>query len=502
MFSFLSITLSLIGSIVLYFAYRYIIGPYLLLQHYKKQGGKTFFHKNLVSTDENFKNALEKNDYFHIYNEAVRADPKVRFIAENFGDKVLFVPIDFEMVKEVLSKLEVYEKSKEAQGPLADLAMGTLSFAEGAIWKKQRKMVSSVLNFEFIKALVPMIKQVSQDQFKDWIQKGELENINLMYNMGSVTGEVSGRFFFGQKFNKHTVRGLPMTTAAQKVFDSCYQEQISFFATVFGPELIRKNILPRHKELNNLIHDFRAKCKEMIRETMAQETNEANLLSLLMDYYKGSTTKEDEIVEQIIGEFVGLFIAGTETTALSVSTTLYYLAKNPRCLEKVREEIDKEIANIDNLEIDQINHLEYTTACLKETVRLGAGVGGFFFREAIKDDNLCGVHIKKGTILNVFGPMFHYNEKYYSNPEEFIPERWLGDARFAKDGCRSEPFSFLAFSAGPRNCVGQHLSVTEAKIIIAVFMKTFNYKVPEAFQIKWLALGSVEPVLANLETKK
>ena len=70
-------------------------------------------------------------------------------------------------------------------------------------------------------------------------------------------------------------------------------------------------------------------------------------------------------------------------------------------------------------------------------------------------------------------------DRHYKEPFKFKPERWLGDN---KEVLQNNPFVFIPFSSGPRNCIGQHLALIEAKVMIAFFLRRFelvrNEKVP------------------------
>jgi len=144
--------------------------------------------------------------------------------------------------------------------------------------------------------------------------------------------------------------------------------------------------------------------------------------------------------------------------------------------------------------------MEYMTAFLKETLRLGGPTTGFFYRAPIKDDNLCGFHIKKGTIVNFHPDIYYCSEEYFPNHKEFRPERWLEGQE--QNALKAEPYAFIPFSAGPRNCVGQHLAMIEARIMIALFIKTFKFEFPEDYELKMVKRFLYEPLNPLLVTLK
>jgi len=120
----------------------------------------------------------------------------------------------------------------------------------------------------------------------------------------------------------------------------------------------------------------------------------------------------------------------------------------------VKEEADREFADLGKVDINAMDRMDYTTAVLKEALRLGGPVASLFDRTIVKDDDLCGVKVRKGDMIVVWQDLLFTDEKFSSQPREFLPERWLNTSGFGQDGFKNEPYSYIPFSAGPRNCVG------------------------------------------------
>jgi len=122
--------------------------------------------------------------------------------------------------------------------------------------------------------------------------------------------------------------------------------------------------------------------------------------------------------------------------------------------------------------------MDYLTSAVKETLRIATPVPWILMRDSLEDHSVGDIKIKKGTLVKCeFFPSF-YSTKYFEDPEEFKPERWM-DAQNKID-----PYAFIPFSAGSRNCIGQHLAILEAKIIISEFLEKFDYKLTEGYQMR------------------
>lgn len=83
--------------------------------------------------------------------------------------------------------------------------------------------------------------------------------------------------------------------------------------------------------------------------------------------------------------------------------------------------------------------------------------------------------VPKSVTIAVLASSLHRDAKYYPDPDVFNPERFFG-------GDSSHPFSFMAFSAGPRNCIGQRFAMLELKLALAKILRTFNVLPVDGFE--------------------
>ena len=494
-FSLASIFLSLLTFGVLYAIYKLVVVPYLNMLYYKRQGVDILFHKTIIPLFKNQVNARKHGDCYLTYKQFLKDKPDTKAFVENFGPGEQLILLDPNMIKEYLKRYETYHKPLDDFGLFAQLVAGSVIFAEDQAWKKRRRMVTSAFNFDFLKHVVPVIINATQESFNSWIAKDELRDINIIEKLGNITGEITGRFVFGKNFQGKKLRNMPITTGVQKLITDLAMEHFSLPVMIFGPKLIEKGILPKHKQLLNDVREIRQICQGMIKETEMNQEKENNLLNLLLEFRHKGNPEERLTDEDILGEFIGLFGAGTDTTSHLVGSAIYFLYRYPNIFEKVKKEVDEVFGeDLRNVDIERINKMSYTTAFLKEALRCGGPTGCFFTRRAVKEDDLCGIKVKKGTMVNIYHELFYSSEKYYSNPQEFAPERWLEDSFYSKDGVKGESYAFLPFSAGPRNCLGQHLGMIEARILIGLFIKTFNFSFPENYKFIMMQRFTYEPL--------
>lgn len=147
-----------------------------------------------------------------------------------------------------------------------------------------------------------------------------------------------------------------------------------------------------------------------------------------------------------------LMTAGTDTSAIGLSGTLYYLLANPDCLAKVTDEVRSAFSSMDDVTYEALAQQKYLDAALQEGLRLYPPVPTGAPRVTpMPGWSICGYWIPGG--VNVHAP--HYATSrlpaHFTAPESFHPERWLGDEKFQNDRLDAvQPFSH-----GPQNCLGQ-----------------------------------------------
>lgn len=111
-------------------------------------------------------------------------------------------------------------------------------------------------------------------------------------------------------------------------------------------------------------------------------------------------------------------------------------------------------------------------------------------REAAKDMNLGGLVIPEGTVVTIPFAIIHRNKKLWGeDANEFSPLRFEnGISRAAK-----HPNALLAFSMGPRACVGQNFAMLEAKMVIAMILQKFKFSLSKDYKHKPADLLTLQP---------
>jgi cytochrome P450 len=139
---------------------------------------------------------------------------------------------------------------------------------------------------------------------------------------------------------------------------------------------------------------------------------------------------EDEIsIKEMEMNMMMIVLAGSETTASLLSGVTYYLLKNRRCYDKVREEVRGKFKEEEEITFASVLECEYMLNVLEEGLRMYPPVPGVFPRETLSDMEIDGVSVPKGTHVGVHAWSAYRYEGNWKRAEEFVPERWGKDGR-------------------------------------------------------------------------
>ncbi|XP_013100711.1 probable cytochrome P450 4s3 [Stomoxys calcitrans] len=175
------------------------------------------------------------------------------------------------------------------------------------------------------------------------------------------------------------------------------------------------------------------------------------------------------LTDQEIREEVDTFMfAGHDTTSSTISFAIYLLSQHAEIQKRTYEEA---VA----LEGKEKESMPYLEAIIKETLRLYPASA--FFSRGVKEDLAVGsLTLPKGANVTVLTYAVHRDERYFPQPEQFRPER------FMENGKELHPFCFVPFSAGPRNCIGQKYAMLEMKCVLSSLLRKFEFLPVKGFQ--------------------
>ncbi|MEM9088651.1 MAG: cytochrome P450 [Cyanobacteria bacterium P01_F01_bin.53] len=174
--------------------------------------------------------------------------------------------------------------------------------------------------------------------------------------------------------------------------------------------------------------------------------------------------------ETLLSESLEILIAGTDTTAHSLSFAVGELTLNTRVLNKARSIVDEAWAKHGEFSLNTLKDLTYIRAIVKETLRLYSVASGSTSLETTRPTTIEGMTLPIGTKISWSMQAAGREPKIYPNPTEFMPERWL-------DGTKESPsVPMIDFGSGLHRCLGEHLAMLEATMMLAQLLHNFEWE--------------------------
>ncbi|MFE5796270.1 cytochrome P450 [Streptomyces sp. NPDC056503] len=211
-------------------------------------------------------------------------------------------------------------------------------------------------------------------------------------------------------------------------------------------------------------------CDRIIAERKAggrAEEDGDDLLTLLVRAESAEDGAFDatELREQVLV----FLLAGHETTATSIGFALHLLALHPEAQRRAHEEVDRVLGGRTPGAAD-LDALPYVTRVLKEAMRLfpAAPVIG---RRAVAATTVGGVAIPAGADVIVAPWVTHRHPAYWDDAERFDPDRFTPEAEAARPR-----YAWFPFGGGPRACIGQHFSMLESVIALAMILQRHGFE--------------------------
>ncbi|KAJ8116848.1 hypothetical protein OPT61_g1828 [Boeremia exigua] len=222
-----------------------------------------------------------------------------------------------------------------------------------------------------------------------------------------------------------------------------------------------------------------SKGQAMERTKLGLEADRKDFFYYLLNA-KDAETGEGFTMNELWGESNLLIIAGSDTTSTAMSGTFFYLAHNPKVLEKLCKEIRETFSDVEEIVTSpKLSSCSYLKACIDETMRMTPPVAGALPRQVLPGGmDIDGKHIPAGVDVGVPIYTIHHNSTYYPQPFDYIPERWLADpsANPVHDSLPAAQSAFNPFSIGPRGCIGKGLAYVELTVTIARVLYLYDLR--------------------------
>ncbi len=338
---------------------------------------------------------------------------------------------------------------------LAKLVGNGLLTSEGAEWKKNRRIAQPSFKKSAVEAFSKLFFEETDAVVKEWKEK---KQIDISKEMMRITFRIVGRALFGAKLDAEAkIIDQSLEIAMIEILDRIQSIiKVPFFLPTPQNLRLKKAI----KQIDTVVH-------KIISGRIQSGERVSDLLDNLI-HARDEETGQGLSEKQIRDEVVTFLLAGHETTSNALTWCFYLLSEHPEIKKTLIDEIRNNIPLKGEIPFEVLDKLIYTSRVLQESMRLYPPAW-VIERSAINDDIIDGVKIKSKSMVSICVYAIHRNPKYWENPEQFDPDRFLPE-----NEAKRHNFAYLPFGGGPRVCIGQNFAFTEAIMILATVFREYD----------------------------
>jgi cytochrome P450 len=288
-----------------------------------------------------------------------------------------------------------------------------------------------------------------------------------------------------------------LAVAAKTLFDADVESEADEIGAALTDaiEALRLVILPYSDLLDRIplpiARKFRrararldATIYRIIDKRRESQTDRGDLLSMLLHARDVEGDGGQMTDEQLRDETVTIFIAGHETSALTLAWAWYQMARHPEVEARLHREVDTVLGDARGgyrlPTADDLPRLEYARRIITETLRLHPPIWALS-RRAIVDVEISGYTIPAGSLVFASPFIVHHDARWWPDPERFDPDRW------APEHAETRPkFAYIPFGGGTRLCIGEHFAWMETILALAVLSSRWRlrFATPRTIEIK------------------
>lgn len=179
-----------------------------------------------------------------------------------------------------------------------------------------------------------------------------------------------------------------------------------------------------------------------------------------------------------MNHMIFLMMAAHDTSTITTTAVTYFLAKYPQWQEAAAAEA---AAIGDGLpDIEALEKMTVIDRVIKEALRLLAPVP-LVMRKTVRDVAIDGYHIPSNTLCAITPAVNHFDRTIWNDPERFDPSRF--DEPRRED--QHHRFAWVPFGGGAHKCIGMQFGTLEVKAILHRMLRSFTWKVPENYHVRW-----------------
>ncbi|XP_053671571.1 probable cytochrome P450 4d14 [Anopheles nili] len=363
--------------------------------------------------------------------------------------------------------------------------LGTgLVISTGSKWAQRRKIITPTFHFKILEDFLVVMNHHADVLMRKLEKHAGGGDFDVYENVTYCALDIISESAMGVKLNTQHQPHSEYVQAVKEISDIIFKRLFSLLREYKWTFQFTK-AHRRQEELVKVVHGFahqviserkkqlqdereQQRTQEQLQENDVYEKRRMTLLDLLLNVTIDDKPLSDSDIREEVDTFM---FAGHDTTTSCISFAAYYLSQDPVIQERVYDEIQAIVgpdAKSQELTYGTLQELKYLEMVVKETLRINPSVP-IMGRRSAGDMIIDGVTIPKGIDFGIFIYALHNDPVLYPEPERFDPERFSEDA-----SAQRQPYSYIPFSAGSRNCIGQRYAMLEIKAILVKLVANFR----------------------------
>lgn len=381
-----------------------------------------------------------------------------------FGQRVVLVD-DADLVAEVLQHQQHRFARDTGAVLLREIVGDGVLTTEDPVHLQRRRLLQPAFHRARIASYARIMVEEAERSAARWCDG---ETIDVGAEMTRLTLSVVGRALFGADVGSEA-HGIARVISSIGARGGRLQPLVAAAAPLF---FSLRRLLPQDARL--IFRRERAELEAIVDPIVArrrQRPGGDDLLAMLLELRDEDGSGLTDV--DVRNELITFVLAGHETTSSALTWAWYAIGRNPRVEARVHAELDDVLGDRPPT-LDDVRRLPYVGGVFDEALRLyppAAALG----RRPTADVDLGGYRIPRGAAVFVSPYVTHRNPRYFSDPEAFAPERWLGEV--------PPKFAFFPFGGGSKMCIGEPFARAEGVLVLAAIARRYR-----------LALANLEPV--------
>ncbi|KAI1469973.1 cytochrome P450 [Daldinia caldariorum] len=413
---------------------------------------------------------------FQKYGDKIRAEPNTVLFNTPEAYEDIYAP------KSNVRRSRFYEAWQ-----LNGFKPTTLSTTDVAEHARKRKLLSHAFTEKSVRAASDFVVQ-NLDRWHELLIEdascGWSPAVDISEKLDELAFDIMGDLSFGKSFNvkepgdNNPFKNIPHNiTDYSKLYNSVARSPwldqflwlkprgLDWLLSVLTPSYVR--------QYQQFVHDSVTERIALYEKQVEKPESERrrDMFYYMCDARDPDTGLPAYEEDELRGEANLLIIAGSDTSAASLSGIFFYLTGDSNRYEKLVREIRSEFQSVDDIVYGpRLFSLEYLRACIDEGMRLTPAAPGDLPREVLTGGlKIQGEYYPKGTVVGTSNWVLSHKQDVYGDPDAFRPERWIVDETTGvteEDVIRAQSCS-RPFSRGPGRCLGQNFAIMKITMIVA-----------------------------------